>query len=119
MYKIVINRAAQNGTLTANLSGKVITTKCYWDSNKKIPAGTYLRCSATTMTRKKNSAGTPREAIFIPNVPGFSGIFIHMGKPPYTNWSDGCIIIDEAKMIEIYNSITPKDGHNVIVQIIG
>ncbi len=40
-----------------------------------------------------------------------------MGKPPYQKWSDGCIVIEESKMIEIYNAISPKDGHNVIVAI--
>lgn len=117
--KITIKRLAKDGTLTFTVLGKTITTKCYWNLTKKIPAGTYLNCSATTMARKKNSKGTPREAIFLPNVAGFSQIFIHMGKPPYTNWSDGCIVIDEAKIIEIYNAISPKDGHNVTVVING
>jgi len=76
-----------------------------------------MNCSATTMARKKYSKGQPREAIFIPNAPGFSEILIHMGKPPYEKWSDGCIVIDEARMIEIYKAVTPKDGHNVKVII--
>ena len=52
-------------------------------------------------------------------VAGYSGIFIHMGKAPFENWSDGCIVIEEAKMIDIYNAITPKDGKNVTVTISG
>ncbi len=71
------------------------------------------------MARKKNSKGLPREAIFIPKVEGFTGIFIHMGKPPYENWSDGCIVVDEEKIIEIYNSIDSKDAQNVTVTITG
>ncbi|GAC21800.1 hypothetical protein GARC_4863 [Paraglaciecola arctica BSs20135] len=71
------------------------------------------------MARKKNSKGTAREAIFLPNVAGFSEIFIHMGKAPFEKWSDGCVVIEEDKLIEIYNAITPKNGHNVTVVING
>lgn len=119
IYTVNVKRGPKNGTLTFSAPGKKITTPCYWDLAAKIPAGTYTGCSATTMARKKNSAGKPREAIFIPNVPGFSGIFIHMGKPPFEKWSDGCIVIEESKIIEIHNAISPKDGHNVTVTITG
>lgn len=119
MYQITVKRAKSSGTLTFSGAGKTISTSCYWDPLKKIPAGTYSGCSATTMANKKNSAGKPREAVFIANVPGFSGIFIHMGKPPYTSWSDGCIVIEESKIIDIYNAISPKDGRNVKVVING
>lgn len=119
MYKITIKRSIKDGDLTFTSPGKTITAKCYWNLAKKIPAGTYPNCSATTMARKTNSKGKPREAIFLPNVAGFSEIFIHMGKPPYEKWSDGCIVIDESKIIEIYNAVSPKDGHNVTVVING
>ncbi|TQV76403.1 murein L,D-transpeptidase [Aliikangiella marina] len=118
-YLINVNRSQDSGVLTFTGANKTITTKCYWNKDKKIPAKTYKDCSATRMSRKKNSKGDPREAVFIPGVPGFSGIFIHMGKVPYQKWSDGCIVIDEAKMIEIYNLITPKDGRNVTVTVTG
>lgn len=71
------------------------------------------------MNRKKNSKGLPREAIFLPDVVGFSQIFVHMGKPPYEIWSDGCVVIEESKMLEIYNAITPKNGKNIKVIIGG
>lgn len=71
------------------------------------------------MARKKNSKGLPREAIFLPDIAGFSQIFIHMGKPPYEKWSDGCVVIEESKMTEIYNAISPKNGKNVTVVING
>lgn len=119
MYKITITRMAKEGILTFSAPGKTINTKCYWNLTKKIPAGTYLKCSATTMARKKNSKGTAREAIFLPSVAGFSEIFIHMGKAPFEKWSDGCVVIEEDKLIEIYNAITPKNGHNVTVVING
>lgn len=118
-YTITVKRMIKNGDLTFTGKGKSITTKCYWNTNKKIPAGTYFGCSATTMSRKKNSKGMPREAIFIPSIKGYSEIFIHMGKVPYETWSDGCIVIDEAKIIEIYNAIIPKNGHNIKVVITG
>ena len=119
MYKIEIKRLAKNGILTFTSPGKSISMKCYWNTTKKIPAGIYMNCSATTMARKRNTKGMPREAVFLPNVTGFSEIFIHMGKPPYEKWSDGCIIVDESKIVEIYNSINPKNGHNVTVVING
>ncbi len=120
-YTIDIVRTAKDGdlTFTNTLNNKTITAKCFWDITKKIPAGTYKNCSATTMSNKKNSLGKARESIFIPNVQGFSGIFFHMGKSPFENWSDGCIVINEAKIIEIYNAISPKDGHNITVKISG
>ena len=118
-YTITVNRRTKEGDLVFSGGGKIITTKCYWNILKKIPAGTYLGCSATTMSRKKNSIGRPREAIFIPKVKGYSEIFIHMGKEPYANWSDGCVVINEVKMLEIYNAISPKNGRNVKVVITG
>lgn len=118
-YKILVKRSVTDGDLTFTGNGKAIVTKCYWNMNKKIPKGTYTGCSATTMDTKKNSKGSPREAIFIPNVKGYSGIFIHMGKKPYDKWSDGCIVIDEGKMIDIYNAITPKDARNITIEITG
>ena len=65
---------------------------------------------------KKNSAGNPREAIYLPSVPGYSGIFIHMGSS--SAWSDGCIVIAESEIKRIYNDVTPKDGHNVTVEVV-
>jgi hypothetical protein len=118
-YTITIKRSIKDGDLTFTGGVKTITAKCYWNPTKKIPAGTYSGCSATTMANKKNSKGMPREAIFIPNVKGYVGIFIHMGKPPYQSWSDGCIVLDEKKIIEIYNAILLKDGHNVKIVITG
>ncbi len=67
------------------------------------------------MTNKHNSQGAPREAIFIPGVVGYSGIFIHMGTSP--SWSDGCIVIEKANMLKIYRQINPKNGHNITVSI--
>lgn len=119
-YQIDVARTtADSGTLTFNAGGISISTNCYWNRHKKIPRGVYDGCSATTMQNKLNTAGGPREAIFIPGVAGFTGIFIHMGRSPYELWSDGCIVIEESDMLKIYNAITPKDGHNVTVNVSG
>lgn len=53
MYKITIKRLAKEGTLIFSSPGKTIAAKCYWNLTKKIPAGTYFNCSATTMARKR------------------------------------------------------------------
>lgn len=113
-YTVTVMRGPLDGVLQYN--GKLtVSSTCWWDLNAEIPIGTYRRCSATTMSTKTNSKGQPREAIFIPNVSGFSGIFIHMGYS--SSWSDGCIVIPEDKMIQIYNDIEPKNAHNVTVVV--
>jgi hypothetical protein len=113
-YKITVTRGKSSGKLTYS-GGISFTCKCWWDLAKKIPAATYAGCSATTMTTKKNSKGQPREAIFIPNVKGFKGIFIHMGTSP--NWSDGCVVISEPYLLKIYNDVHPKNKANVTVAV--
>lgn len=116
-YSITVKRPkGSEDTGTLSYSGKVsVVTKCWWDAEKKIPAGTYGGCSATTMSTKKNSKGQPREGVYIPGVPGFRGIFVHMGSGP--GWSDGCIVIRESEMLKIWNDIDPKDGRNVTVMV--
>ena len=69
------------------------------------------------MSIKLNSQGLPREAIYIANVPGYSGIFIHMGTG--LAWSDGCIVIEENDLLVIYNDIEPKNDNHVTVHVTG
>jgi len=110
-YTIEVKRGEKDGTLTCR-EAKVNTT-CWWDmSNKKgrIPADTYNGCSATQMATKK------LDAIFIPGVPGWTGIFIHPGSGPKA--SKGCIVIKKAEMVKLYSAIEPKDGRNVTVKVI-
>lgn len=114
-FLVQIQRGKAEGVLQFQHNTLVVNTTCWWDLNNKIPAGTYRGCSATTMASKKNTAGGAREAIFIPGVPGHSQIFIHMGSN--AAWSDGCVVIEEPEMLKIYNAITPKNGHNVTVEI--
>lgn len=105
-YEIRVVRGKTDGQL--NYTGGIsLSTKCWWDPVKKIPANTYTGCSATTMATKKF------QAIFLPNVPGYTGIFIHKGSS--AAWSDGCIVIAESEIKKIYNDVMPKDGRNVTV----
>ena len=107
-YTIQVKRGKADGTLT--YTGSIsLSTKCWWDLVKKIPKGEYPGCSKTMMHKKK------RKAIFIPDVPGFSGIFIHKGNS--ANWSDGCIVIVESEMLKIWNDIMPENGQNVTVEV--
>ena len=69
------------------------------------------------MTTKSNSKGEAREGIFIPNVRGYNGIFVHMGSS--AAWSDGCIVIEEPEMLRLWNDISPKDGRNVTIVVMG
>jgi hypothetical protein len=110
-YTIEVERGEKEGTLKCKEAG--VNTKCWWElDNKKgrIPAGTYNGCSATQMATKKHNA------VFIPNVKGWKGIFIHLGSGPQA--SDGCIVIKSAEMEKLYDAIEPKDGKNVVVKVV-
>ncbi len=117
-YTIRVSRDnTDNGQLIYDGSFKHVCN-CWWDPPDKIPAGTYPGCSATFMSKATNSKGTKREAIFIPGVPGRTGIFLHYW--PGTNlkvWSDGCILLMEQDILLIWNDITPHDGRNVTVTV--
>lgn len=113
-YTIDVARGKTEGTLTYQGSISVTTT-CWWDLQRRIPAGEYPFCSKTRMATKKNSVGGKREAIFIPDVKGYRGIFIHKGNN--AKWSDGCVVIVEDEMLKIWRDITPADGRNVTVTI--
>lgn len=117
-YRIRVSRDnADNGQLIYEGTFRHICT-CWWDPPDRIPAGVYTGCSATTMNSAKNSRGGKREGIYLPNVPGRVGIFLHYW--PGTNlsvWSDGCILLLEPDMLKIWNDITPKNGSNVTVSV--
>ena len=109
-YVIDVTRDESDGTLKC--SAAKVNSKCWWDlKNAKgvIPAGTYPGCSATVMATKGHNA------IFLPNVKGWKGIFIHVGSGP--NASSGCIVIKKAEMEKLHAAIEPKDGKNVTVKI--
>ena len=123
-YDIRIHRGSLQGDLSFKKDGKeVFITKCSWDPKDKINAGVYIWCTATRMSRKKDSKFTlkNRPGIWIPRVPQYQEIFIHEGKlqnyDTVDKWSDGCIILERKDMMRIWNSITPKNFRNVIVEI--
>lgn len=77
-FTIEIKRGEKQGKLICTkVKVKVkVKTTCWWDlKNKKgtIPAGNYSGCSATQMATKK------LDAIFIPKVKGWTGVFICPG----------------------------------------
>lgn len=113
-YRISIVRKKDQGSLLYTGSIEILTP-CWWDLVKRIPAGSYSGWSATRMATKTNSRGEKREAIYLSSIPGYSGVFIHMGKD--ASWSDGCIVIPESELLRIWNDITPKDARNVIAEI--
>lgn len=95
------------------------TCRCDWDPPDQIPAGHFPGCSATYMSSAKNSAGGKREAIFLPNVPGRTGIFLHYWPGTGLSvWSDGCILLLEPNILKIWKDILPKDGRNVTVEVL-
>lgn len=117
-YVIEVGRNITSGTGTLKYSsGSVsVDTSCWFEIQNTITAKTYINCSATRMDKKKNSTGTPREGIFLPNdQTNRTGIFIHMGTS--AAWSEGCIVVDEQELLKIWNSISPKNAKNVTVKI--
>ena len=117
-YVIEVGRNITSGTGTLKYSsGSVsVDTSCWFEIQNTITAKTYINCSATRMDKKKNSTGTPREGIFLPNdQTNRTGIFIHKGTS--AAWSEGCIVVDEQELLKIWNSISPKNAKNVTVKI--
>jgi hypothetical protein len=121
-YTVTITRTGRDTGKLEFASGSVsLNETCYWNPNVKIAAGTYVRCSKTRMATKKDSkTGELRPGIYLPDavVPGTDNrsIFIHEGKDP--SWSDGCIVLDRDKMMEMWDEITPRDGMNVTVRVV-
>jgi hypothetical protein len=115
----VVRTKTDRGVLTfTKPDGTAKAYECAWDPPDKIPAGSFPGGSATWMNSAKNSKGGKREAIFLPNVPGRTGIFIHYwpGKNLKV-WSDGCILLLEPDLLEIWNAISPVNGRNVDITV--
>ena len=115
-YTINVERelSKATGTLSYHHGDACVETSCWYQLENPIPEKVYTGCSATYMQTKKNSKGTEREGVYIPDEQTHrEGIFLHMGVDP--SWSEGCIVIEEEEMLKIWNSINPKDGHNVTV----
>ena len=122
-HEITIHRTQVGKGRLKYSNGTSIEADCWWDSSEPIPGKVYRACSATHMASKKNSAGQPREAIFIPQVPGRQGIFIHYWSGESANlsaWSDGCIVVREHVIKKIWHQIKKQSGLNskdVVVRV--
>ncbi len=119
-FSIIVDRqGVSSGTLRYSGSFQ-FSCQCWWDPADEIPAATYVGCSATHLASKLNPRNQPREGIFLPNVPGRTGIFIHYWPGPGANikaWSDGCALVLDADMLKIWNDIVPVNGRNVTVTV--
>ena len=108
-YEITVTRGKDAmGKLSCPAAG-VANVVCYWKKEKRIPANSYAGCSTTIMATKGY------KAVFIADVPGFEGIFIHQGSGP--NASDGCIVTAKESVEKIWNAI-PRDQKNITVKIV-
>ena len=120
-YTITVTRTGTDRGKLVFSSGLVsISEDCYWDPAVKIAAATYVNCSKTRMSSKKDSVtGQPRPGIYLPDavVPGTDNhsIFIHEAKD--ASWSDGCIVLDRDKMMKMWDEISPSDARNVTVYV--
>lgn len=120
-YTINVVRDSDSGILTFRHGGVSVDTKCWWDKDVKIDAGSYTGY-ATRMANKYNADGTKRQAIWLGtgvpvnnNARKSNGIFIHKGTS--AAWSDGCIVIEEKEVLKIWNAIDPKETPNITVVV--
>lgn len=120
-YTINVVRGPDSGILTFQHGNVSVDTKCWWDKEVKIDAGSYTGY-ATRMANKYNADGTKRQAIWLGigvpvnnNARKSNGIFIHKGTS--AAWSDGCIVIEEQEVLKIWNAIDPKETGNITVVV--
>lgn len=103
--------SADEGKLEFTDGGFAIKARCWWDTNNRIDAGTYARCSKTHM------ATSGLEAIYLPDavskVTGAKEIFLHSGSS--ANNSLGCIAVESALFAKLWQHIEPTNGFNITV----
>jgi hypothetical protein len=121
-YTIDISRGTSNGTVSFTSGSVNVSTTCWWDPNVKIDAGTYTGYATRMDSKNDGVGGGKRQAIWfgtgVPynNATGTSDeMFIHKGTN--ASWSDGCIVIAENKVMEIWNAISPKNTANVTINV--
>jgi hypothetical protein len=109
-YTITITKtSATRGVLEFYEGGLYISETCYFTNNPLQKGQTYSGY-ITHMSTKPDSAYPDqlRPGIYIP-FPNRE-IFIHEGKDE--SWSSGCIVIDRARMMEIWNYIHNDNPRN-------
>ncbi len=106
-YAVVAQRelAKKGGTLTFRVNGKEKFSTQFWE-RFPIPAGTFTG-SGEVMAKKK------RNAIYLLNVPGRKGIFIHKGTDP--SWSDGCLVLADKFVQQMFKAVSPSKKNVSIV----
>ena len=121
-YTINVSRQTNTGTLTFSHGTVNVSTTCWWDTAVKIDAGTYTGYATRMANKNDGFGGGKRQGIWLgSSVPYNNGtansnqMFIHKGTN--ASWSDGCIVIAENKLMEIWNTINPKETANVTVTI--
>jgi hypothetical protein len=125
LFNIDVLRRGSDGQLSFSHGGLNIAATCWWDPDVVIDAGTYT-AYATRMTNKTDGAdGGKREGIWlgrgVPYTGGnggrgtSNGIFIHKGVN--ASWSDGCIVLPETYVVQIWNVIQPKERPVVRVTV--
>lgn len=121
-YTINVLRNGSSGTLTFKSGSVNISETCWWDKEVVIDAGTYTGYATRMANKDDGTDGGKREGIWLgTNVP-YNGdgstansFFIHKGTGP--SWSDGCIVMDSAKVYQMWSEISPKETGNVTVVI--
>lgn len=113
-YQVIVNRtdlSVCTGTLRFLVDNvERFVTPCWEDPDRLIVAKDYHSCSATIMAARQF------KSVLLPDdQTDRIGIFIHQGSQP--SHSDGCIVCARARVEEIYNTVTPKDAHNVVVRV--
>jgi len=121
-YTINVVRGPDSGILTFQHGNVSVDTKCWWDKDVKVDAGSYTAYATRMANKYDGYDGGKREGIWLgtgvpvnDNARKSNGIFIHKGTS--AAWSDGCIVIEEAEVIKIWKAISPKEQPNVTVII--
>lgn len=121
-FKIDVLRKGKDGILTFRHAAITISETCWWDPDVVVDAGTYTGYATRMANKSDGTDGGKREAIWLGkkvpvngNSRMASGIFIHKGTS--AAWSDGCIVMQGAKVYEMWTTITPKETANILVTV--
>ncbi len=103
-FTITVHRTGtQTGRLQYN-GTTAFNCKCWWNPDARIPTSPHDGYEAL-VTRMAESR---RKAVWLRDVPGYQGIFIHHWpgeSASLTLWSQGCILVLQNYTERIYNEI--------------
>ena len=120
-YQIDVVRGDGIGKLTFTSAGLTVTTDCWWDPQMVIVAGDYTVAKVHRADKDRVAEGKPqREAFWFGPKTYYNdgnnhggGAMIHAGTS--AGWSKGCIVIKNEILLQIWNTVTPKDQFNTDV----